>query len=113
VAITSRDIEKLKYCCRTRIKTGGTCLPLQCDVRHYEEVENMLQGVLKAFGHVDVLLNNAAGISFHPERLSANAFDTVIDIVLKELKLYTSLRKHWIDTKQVSSTVLNIVTTYA
>jgi NAD(P)-dependent dehydrogenase (short-subunit alcohol dehydrogenase family) len=37
----------------------------------------------------------------------------VIDIVLKELKLYTSLRKHWIDTKQVSSTVLNIVTTYA
>jgi NAD(P)-dependent dehydrogenase (short-subunit alcohol dehydrogenase family) len=46
-------------------ETGGTCLPLQCDVRHYEEVENMLQGVLKAFGHVDVLLNNAAGISFH------------------------------------------------
>jgi short-subunit dehydrogenase len=29
-------------------ETGGTCLPLQCDVRHYEEVENMLQGVLKA-----------------------------------------------------------------
>jgi short-subunit dehydrogenase involved in D-alanine esterification of teichoic acids len=45
VAITSRDIEK-KYCCRTRIRN---CLPLQCDVRHYEEVENMLQGVLKAW----------------------------------------------------------------
>jgi hypothetical protein len=36
--------------------------------------------------HVDVLLNNAAGISFHLERLSANAFDTVIDIVLKGTK---------------------------
>jgi hypothetical protein len=60
---------------------------------------------------MDVLLNNAAGISFHLRRLSANAFDTVIDIVLKELKLYTSFGKHWIDTKQVSSTVLNIVTT--
>jgi NADP-dependent 3-hydroxy acid dehydrogenase YdfG len=33
-------------------ENGGTCLPI--DVRHYEEVENMLQGVLKAFGHVDV-----------------------------------------------------------
>jgi NADP-dependent 3-hydroxy acid dehydrogenase YdfG len=64
VAITSRDIEKLKYCCRTRINRRNLS-SLQCDVRHYEEVENMLQGVLKAFGHVDVLLNNAAGISFH------------------------------------------------
>jgi NAD(P)-dependent dehydrogenase (short-subunit alcohol dehydrogenase family) len=57
-------------------------LPIQCDVRHYEEVENMLQSVLKALAKVDVLLNNAAG-NFIPERLSANAFDTVIDIVLK------------------------------
>jgi NAD(P)-dependent dehydrogenase (short-subunit alcohol dehydrogenase family) len=30
-------------------------------MRHYEEVENMLQEVLKTFGKVDVLLNNAAG----------------------------------------------------
>jgi NAD(P)-dependent dehydrogenase (short-subunit alcohol dehydrogenase family) len=32
------------------------------------------------FGKVDVLLNNAA-VHFSTERLSANAFDTVIDIV--------------------------------
>jgi NADP-dependent 3-hydroxy acid dehydrogenase YdfG len=38
-------------------------LPIQCDVRHYEEVENMLQSVLKALA-VDVLLNNAAGNLF-------------------------------------------------
>jgi NAD(P)-dependent dehydrogenase (short-subunit alcohol dehydrogenase family) len=35
-------------------------------------VENMLQEVLKTFGKVDVLLNNAAFIS-PTERLSANA----------------------------------------
>jgi NAD(P)-dependent dehydrogenase (short-subunit alcohol dehydrogenase family) len=116
VAITSRDIEKLKNtAAELESETGGTCLPLQCDVRHYEEVENMLQGVLKAFGHVDVLLNNAAGNFISPtERLSANAFDTVIDIVLKGTKNCTlAFGKHWIDTKQTSSTVLNIVTTYA
>ncbi|MFT5251240.1 MAG: NAD(P)-dependent dehydrogenase (short-subunit alcohol dehydrogenase family) [Flavobacteriales bacterium] len=116
VAITSRDLEKLKNTAtELEAETGGTCLPLQCDVRHYEEVENMLQGVLKAFGHVDVLLNNAAGNFISPtERLSANAFDTVIDIVLKGTKNCTlAFGKHWIDAKQVSSTVLNIVTTYA
>jgi NAD(P)-dependent dehydrogenase (short-subunit alcohol dehydrogenase family) len=116
VAISSRDLEKLKNTAKElETETGGTCLPLQCDVRHYEEVENMLQEVLKAFGKVDVLLNNAAGNFISPtERLSANAFDTVIDIVLKGSKNCTlAFGKHWIDTKQTSATVLNIVTTYA
>jgi NAD(P)-dependent dehydrogenase (short-subunit alcohol dehydrogenase family) len=116
VAITSRDLEKLKNTAKElEAETGGTCLPLQCDVRHYEEVENMLQEVLKVFGKVDVLLNNAAGNFISPtERLSANAFDTVIDIVLKGSKNCTlAFGKHWIDTKQTSATVLNIVTTYA
>jgi NAD(P)-dependent dehydrogenase (short-subunit alcohol dehydrogenase family) len=116
VAITSRDLDKLKATAtELETETGGKCLPLQCDVRHYEEVENMLQEVLKTFGKVDVLLNNAAGNFISPtERLSANAFDTVIDIVLKGSKNCTlAFGKHWIDTKQKSSTILNIVTTYA
>lgn len=116
VAITSRDLEKLKNTAKElEEETGGSCLPIQCDVRHYEEVENMLQIVLKAFGKVDILLNNAAGNFISPtERLSANAFDTVIDIVLKGTKNCTlAFGKHWIDTKQKSATVLNIVTTYA
>lgn len=116
VAISSRDTEKLKTTAAAlEEKTGGTCLPVQCDVRHYEEVENMLQEVLKAFGKVDVLLNNAAGNFISPtERLSANAFDTIIDIVLKGSKNCTlAFGKHWIDTKQETSTILNIVTTYA
>ncbi len=116
VAITSRDLEKLqKTAQELEAKTGGTCLPVQCDVRHYDQVETMLQEVLKAFGKVDVLLNNAAGNFISPtERLSANAFDTVIDIVLKGSKNCTlAFGKHWIDSKQTSATILNIVTTYA
>lgn len=116
VAITSRDLEKLKNTAsELEAATGGVCLPLQCDVRHYDEVEAMLQEVLKTFGRVDVLLNNAAGNFISPtERLSANAFDTVIDIVLKGTKNCTlAFGKHWIEAKQENSTVLNIVTTYA
>ncbi len=116
VAITSRDIEKLQNTAKElEEKTGGTCLPIACDVRHYDQVENMLQQVLSAFGKVDVLLNNAAGNFISPtERLSANAFDTIIDIVLKGSKNCTlALGKHWIDKGEKNKTVLNIVTTYA
>lgn len=117
VAITSRDLDKLKTtAAELEAQTGGAkCLPLQCDVRHYDQVENMLQEVLKAFGKVDVLLNNAAGNFISPtERLSANAFDTIIDIVLKGSKNCTlAFGKHWIDTKQQNTVILNIVTTYA
>lgn len=116
VAISSRDIEKLKATAAELEKeTGGTCLPIQCDVRHYDQVEAMLAEVLKTFGKVDVLLNNAAGNFISPtERLSANAFDTIIDIVLKGSKNCTlAFGKHWIAEKQTNCNVLNIVTTYA
>lgn len=116
VAITSRDIEKLRATAsELESATGGKCFPVSCDVRHYEQVEVMLNTVLDTFGQVDVLLNNAAGNFISPtERLSANAFDTIIDIVLKGSKNCTlAFGKHWIDTKQPTSVVLNIVTTYA
>lgn len=116
VAITSRDLNKLKTTAAELEKeTGGVCLPLQCDVRDYTQVENMLQETVKAFGEVNVLLNNAAGNFIAPtERLSANAFDTIIDIVLKGTKNCTlAFGKHWIAQKQTQTVVLNIVTTYA
>lgn len=116
VAITSRDIEKLTETAKElERKTNGTCLAIACDVRHYDQVENMLQNVLNTFGKIDILINNAAGNFISPtERLSANAFDTIIDIVLKGSKNCTlALGKHWIESNQKNKTVLNIVTTYA
>ncbi len=116
VAISSRNIEKLQNTAKElETETGGKCLAVQCDVRYYDQVEAMLKNTLDIFGKVDGLLNNAAGNFISPtERLSANAFDTIIDIVLKGSKNCTlAFGKHWIDTKQEQSVVLNIVTTYA
>lgn len=116
VAISSRNLEKLQDAAsQMEQETGGSCLPLQCDVRDYAQVENMLQQVLKQYGQVDILVNNAAGNFISPtERLSHSAFDTIIDIVLKGTKNCTlAFGKHWIDTRQHTKTVLNIVTTYA
>lgn len=116
VVITSRDLEKLKNTAgELEAQTGGKVLPVQCDVRNYEEVEAMVKASVEKFGSVDVLLNNAAGNFISPtERLSANAFDTIIDIVLKGSKNCTlAFGKHWIDSEETNKTILNIVTTYA
>lgn len=115
VAITSRKIEKLEQAAaELTAETGGEVFCFACDVRDYERVEAMRDAVLDKFGKIDVLVNDAAGNFISPtERLSANAFDTIIDIVLKGSKNCTlALGKHWIDT-QNKGNVLNIVTTYA
>jgi NAD(P)-dependent dehydrogenase (short-subunit alcohol dehydrogenase family) len=116
IVITSRNLEKLQNTAKEmEDATGGKVLSVQCDVRNYDEVEAMVKASVDAFGQVDVLLNNAAGNFISPtERLSANAFDTIIDIVLKGSKNCTlAFGKHWIDKKETNKTVVNIVTTYA
>lgn len=116
LVITSRNLEKLKNtAAELEAETGGKCLPLTCDVRDYTRVEEIVSEAVAHFGQVDVLVNNAAGNFISPtERLSANAFDTIIDIVLKGTKNCTlAFGKHWIKQKETQKTVLNIVTTYA
>ena len=116
VVITSRNEEKLKTVQEElTTATGGQILAVPCDVRHYDQVEALVKAANDAFGQVDVLINNAAGNFISPtERLSANAFDTIIDIVLKGTKNCTlAFGKHWIDQKETDKVVLNIVTTYA
>jgi NAD(P)-dependent dehydrogenase (short-subunit alcohol dehydrogenase family) len=116
VVITSRNIEKLETVKKElEAETGGKVLAVKCDVRNYEEVEALVAASVAEFGTVDVLLNNAAGNFISPtERLSANAFDTIIDIVLKGTKNCTlAFGKHWIAQKESNKSVLNIVTTYA
>jgi len=115
LVITSRKQEVLqKTADEMEEKTGGKVLALACDVREVVQVENVLTKTLERFGSVDVLLNNAAGNFISPtERLSANAFSSIIDIVLKgTVNCTLTFGKHWIKEKQ-AATVLNIVTTYA
>lgn len=115
LVITSRKFEVLEQtAAEIESKTGYPVMPVKCDVRHIEDVENLLKKCLQRFERVDVLVNNAAGNFISPtERLSANAFSTIIDIVLKGTANCTlTFGKDWIAKKQEAN-VLNIVTTYA
>lgn len=113
--ICSRKLEVLEKTAKEiHEKTGNEVLPLACDVRDYENVEKVINDTIEAYGKIDVLLNNAAGNFISPtERLSANAFNTIVDIVLRGSYNFTlAVGKNWIENQQ-NGNILNIVTTYA
>lgn len=115
LVITSRKVDVIENTAAELIaETGGKVLAVACDVRKYDEIENVLRQTESTFGSVHGVLNNAAGNFISPtERLSHRAFDIVVDIVLKGT-YYTTLAagKNWIAKKQ-PGVFLNIVTTYA
>jgi NAD(P)-dependent dehydrogenase (short-subunit alcohol dehydrogenase family) len=115
LVITSRKKDVLDQSAKELIdQTGGKVLAIPCDVRKYEEIDNVIKTTEKEFGQIHGVLNNAAGNFISPtERLSHRAFDIVVDIVLKGT-YYTTLAagKNWI-TKKQPGVFLNIVTTYA
>lgn len=116
VCITSRKIDVLRAtAAELGEATGGTVLPVACDVRRWQDVEALLQQVLEAFGRVDGLVNDAAGNFISPtERLSSKAFETIIGIVLMgTVNCTLAFGKHWIKQGEKDKAVLNITTTYA
>jgi len=115
VVIASRKQEVLDQAAQEITQASDTpVLPLACDVRDVKEVEQLLAATVDRFGKVDALVNNAAGNFISPtEKLSANAFSAIIDIVLKgTVNTTLTFGKYWIEQKQAAA-VLNIVTTYA
>jgi NAD(P)-dependent dehydrogenase (short-subunit alcohol dehydrogenase family) len=115
LVITSRKQDVLdKTAAELSEETGGKVLAVGCDIRHYEQIENVISKSEERFGAVDAVLNNAAGNFISPtERLSPRAFDTVVDIVLKGTYYFSlATGKNWI-TKKQPGVFLNIVTTYA
>ena len=115
LVIASRKLDVLQKTARElEAETGGKVLALACDIRKYEEVEQMLAETEQTFGAIHGILNNAAGNFISPtERLSHRAFDTIVDIVLKGTYNVTlAAGKNWINKKQ-PGVFLNIVTTYA
>lgn len=115
VIISSRKLDVLeKTASELEAMTGGNVLPIACDVRKYDEIEELKTKAIEAFGTVDGLLNNAAGNFVSPtEKLSHKAFDTIIGIVLQgTYNMTLAFGKYWIETGKQAN-VLNIVTTYA
>ena len=115
VMIASRNAEKLgKAAEQLRSETGGIVFTHAVDIRNAEAVDELIAKTVEAGHGLHGVVNNAAGNFISPtERLSANAFSAVIDIVLKGT-IHTTMAagKYWLAHK-LPGTFVNIVTTYA
>ena len=80
--IASRSLSRLEEASeRLRAATGRKCMPIQMDVRRYEEVDKAVKEAIREFGCIDILINNAAGNFLCPvSSMSSNAFRTVWEI---------------------------------
>jgi NAD(P)-dependent dehydrogenase (short-subunit alcohol dehydrogenase family) len=115
LAICGRRKEVVEQAAAEMAKaSGGQTLAIQCDVRQPDQVESFFDVVGDRFGRVHGLVNNAAGNFVCPtERLSYNAINTVVDIVLKGTYNCTlALGKRWI-AAGTPGAMLSISTTYA
>ena len=59
VVLVARGVEKLEECKMVLEKAGGEAHIYSCDLSDLKEIDRMSAAVLKDFGHVDVLINNA------------------------------------------------------
>ena len=83
IAVGSRQSEHLEQGTADLRHAGLDPLAVQVDVRKPEQVDEMVHRVLRHFGRIDILINNAAGnFICRAEDLSPNGWDAVVGIVL-------------------------------
>jgi len=83
VAIGSRNAENIVRGSAELRHAGLDPLVVQIDVRNPEQVDEMVARVVRHFGRIDILINNAAGnFICKAEELSPNGWNSVVGIVL-------------------------------
>jgi NAD(P)-dependent dehydrogenase (short-subunit alcohol dehydrogenase family) len=112
--LVGRREEPLRGVCDDIQRGGGSAAFATCDVRDYAAVEAAARKAADQFGRIDTVINNAAGnFMARTEKLTPNAFNAVIGIVLNGTFNCTQVfAKKWIAEK-LGGNILNITTTYA
>src|ERR1700690_181917 len=112
--LTGRREEPLKETCAEIDLNGGAASFCTCDVRDYEAVETAMSAAENQFGEIDTLVNNAAGnFMARSEKLSPNAFNAILGIVLNGTFHCTQAFAKRRIAKKLGGNILNITTTYA
>lgn len=84
VVLTARRTDRLKDLKDTIEKDGGKALVITADVTRKDDWKNVIEETHKAFGKVDVLVNNAGlmPLSFI-ENLKVDEWDKMVDVNIK------------------------------
>ncbi|XP_024241483.1 2,4-dienoyl-CoA reductase, mitochondrial [Oncorhynchus nerka] len=113
--IASRKLDVLKKTAEEiTAQTGNKVHAVQCDVRDPKSIEAAVDQLVEVAGLPDVVINNAAGNFISPsEKLSANAWRTITDIVLNGTAFVTLELGKRLILAEKGAAFLAITTIYA
>ena len=85
VILASRKLPDLEMVAQEIIHMGRKALPVSANVRHLQEIDNLVKKVMEEFGHIDILVNNAGanpvfGSVFN---IDERAWDVIMGLNLK------------------------------
>lgn len=84
VALGARRTDRLRSLAGAIERGGGQALAVTTDVTRHEQVKALVEAAAKAWGRVDVMLNNAGLMPHSPlERLKIEDWDRMIDVNIK------------------------------
>lgn len=83
VAIMARNTDELEKTAHELSGIGGRVIAIRCDVANPDDIENMLAGVEKEFGRIDIAVNNAGiCINKNTDVMTLEEFKYVLDVNL-------------------------------
>ncbi len=89
VAITGRDADTLSRAASDIASRDRKAMPIVADVRDFEAVVASVDAVVSAYGHLDIVIANAAGNFIVPSaEMSPNAWKSVVEIDLNGTFFY-------------------------
>lgn len=107
LSVASRTPEKIDTAVARLRGFGVEAAGFRADVRDLAEVGAALEGAVRAFGAIDVLVSGAAGnFPAAAQNLSANGFKAVIDIDL--LGTFQVLRSAFAHLRKPGAAIINI-----
>lgn len=87
LAIMARRPEKLEATAKEIESLGVRCLPVACDVTSEESVQAALDAIMKEYGHIEILINNAGfgGPSIPTIDMQQDYFEKVVSMDLNSV----------------------------
>lgn len=88
VALLARRLDRLEDLKREIEDTGGHAIVVECDVADEKKVQNAVREVIRQFGKIDILLNNAGvAVRGGVDSMTIDEWDRAMDINVKGIYL--------------------------
>ncbi len=113
VIVAARTKQEIESVAEEIKKAGGKAIAVQADLTVNEQLENVVNAAINAFGKIDILVNNAARSAMRSLiDMREDGWDKVFDTNVKAVWLLSRLAARRM-IEQKSGSIINITTTGA